>query len=64
MLQDAELSLEEDISLKMKKRALAGYGIEYHKVNTCNRNIFLRLNFLCLKYEVCVYARFQLNSFY
>ena len=33
MLQPAELSLEEDISLKMKRRAFAGYGIEYHKVN-------------------------------
>lgn len=44
MLQPAELSLDEDISLKMKKRALAGYGIECHKVN--NSIIFLRLHFL------------------
>lgn len=33
----AELSLDEDISLKMKKRALAGYGIECHKEEDIRR---------------------------
>ncbi len=32
MLQPAETPLEEDISLKMKRRAFAGYGIDHQQV--------------------------------
>ena len=37
LLQPAETELEEDICLKMKRRAFAGYGIKHQQV--CEKNV-------------------------
>ena len=64
--QPAESALQEDVSLKMKRRAFAGYGIDFEQVRdvifTTNLNTLGMLNYLVFSFDN-LYSTISLKYF-